>query len=586
MFRQAVIAQSDELTDLKGSFIRSFGEEKKKLLKEIKKREEQLGDQLPVHSPIGSVDWRIAFAEVFRKGGFDIALENPPYVRMELFKTSKPTLKSRYPLVYDGAADLYVYFFARTFQILRPGGTACFITPNKWLKTGYGEPLRRFLSKSTWVASVVDFGHAKQIFQEADVFPAILVLRKPDNNIPPSKAYVCAIPRDRLKLDDLANQVFSEGHFLPRGRLSADSWTLEPPAVFTLIDKQHTRGVPLKKFINAGPLYGVKTGCNEAFLVDTATKEALVKADPKSKRLFKPYLRGQDLNRWQAQWAGQWMITLKSSNNIEWPWSKSGKQAESIFKATYPAIYEHSQQYRDQLIDRKNQVRFWWELSGSSQWEFFEQPKIMYQDITWGPCFCSDTTGMMANNTIYFLPTIDSWVLAALNSPNSWWLAWRGAQHCKDEGLRFFTEFMEEFPIPDPTAEQCKSAGASVKRLIEIAAHTTETCRSILKMMIEQFAIEKPSQKLQNPAVLSEDAFIAEVQKLRGKRQILSAVQVKALRDEHAKHVRPLQLLAAEAMHLEVRVADLVNEAYGLTPDDVALMWKTAPPRMPGEPPK
>jgi hypothetical protein len=86
-------------------------------------------------------------------------------------------------------------------------------------------------------------------------------------------------------------------------------------------------------------------------------------------------------------------------------------------------------------------------------------------------------------------------------------------------------------------------------------------------------------------ASLDEDALAAEVQKARGRTNPLSVAQVKALKDEHARSVRPLQALAAEARHLERRVADLVNAAYGLTPEEVALMWRTAPPRMPGEPP-
>jgi hypothetical protein len=53
---------------------------------------------------------------------------------------------------------------------------------------------------------------------------------------------------------------------------------------------------------------------------------------------------------------------------------------------------------------------------------------------------------------------------------------------------------------------------------------------------------------------------------------------------KHARSETPLQALAAEARQLEHRVADLVNAAYGLTPEEVALLWRTAPPRMPGEP--
>jgi hypothetical protein len=100
-----------------------------------------------------------------------------------LFKESKPILQRNFSAVFDGTADLYVYFYARPHQILRAGGTACFISANKWLKAGYGAPLRRFFAESTWVESLVDFGHAKQIFQNADVFPSILSLSQADRRI-------------------------------------------------------------------------------------------------------------------------------------------------------------------------------------------------------------------------------------------------------------------------------------------------------------------------------------------------------------------------------------------------------------------
>jgi len=56
---------------------------------------------------------------------------------------------------------------------------------------------------------------------------------------------------------------------------------------------------------------------------------------------------------------------------------------------------------------------------------------------------------------------------------------------------------------------------------------------------------------------------------------------MKRLKEEHAASVVPLQALERETERLERQVSDLVNEAFGLTPDDVRLMWETAPPRMP-----
>src|SRR5215472_8933573 len=96
-------------------------------------------------------------------------------------------------------------------------------------KAGYGEPLRRFFGESAWVESVVDFGHAKQIFPDADVFPSILVARKPTAGPSPESSRVCAIPREQLRIDDLSRQIEAEGFSVPRNQLGAEPWRLEQP---------------------------------------------------------------------------------------------------------------------------------------------------------------------------------------------------------------------------------------------------------------------------------------------------------------------------------------------------------------------
>jgi hypothetical protein len=74
---------------------------------------------------------------------------------------------------------------------------------------------------------------------------------------------------------------------------------------------------------------------------------------------------------------------------------------------------------------------------------------------------------------------------------------------------------------------------------------------------------------------------ITGISALRGRLKPLSVAEVKRLKEEHASSVVPLQTLAGEALTLEERVSDLVNAAYWLTPDEIKLMWDTAPPRMP-----
>ncbi len=189
-------------------------------------------------------DWQAAFPEVVAAGGFDVVVANPPYVRQELLSPIKPYLEANYR-AYHGMADLYVYFYELGLRLLKPGGLLCFVVTNKWMKAGYGEPLRRHFSEEAWVESVVDFGHAKQIFEDADVFPCIIVARRPDERPVPTTARLCAIPREQLRIDDLSRQIEWEGVELPLSQLGAKAWQLESAGVNLLLAKIRERGVPL-----------------------------------------------------------------------------------------------------------------------------------------------------------------------------------------------------------------------------------------------------------------------------------------------------------------------------------------------------
>jgi hypothetical protein len=388
-----------------------------------------------------------------------------------------------------------------------------------------------------------------------------------------------------LRIDDLSNQIKAEGFELPRKNLSSDAWTLEPPGMMALMEKMRRVGQLLKEFIGCAPVYGIKTGFNEAYLIDSLTRNRLVEVDPSSETLFRPFLRGQDVDRWYSQWAGQWMIRMKSSSNYEWPWSRAGEQAEDVFMRTYPALHEHFCRYRRELAERRNKAQFWWELSGNSHWELFDQPKIIYPDLTWRPSFSLEKTGATVGDTIFFLPVSDLWILAVLNSPIMWSWLWRNTVHGKDEVLRLKTIYTEQIPIP-PASDAIRSAAESaVRKLIDLTARQKDSVSAVLDWLRVEYAADKPSQKLQDVSALAPDALVDEVKKVRGKKNPLTVAGLKALREEHGRSIVPLQTLALEARTLERQVAELVNTAYGLTPEEVALMWKTAPPRMPGIPP-
>ena len=522
-------------------------------------------------------EWTTAFPEAFSAGGFDVVVGNPPYVRQELLSPIKPWLEAHYS-TFHGMADLYVYFYELGLRVLRPGGLLSFIVTNKWMKAGYGEPLRRFFQQKAWVRSVVDFGHAKQIFEEADVFPSIIVVEKPTGAPAPTKARLCTIPREQLRIDDLSVQIEREGADMESAQLRSEGWQLEPASVLQLYRKIRSGRITLSSFAKIKPFRGVVTGCNEAFLIDAETRRSLVEETPECSEIIFPYLRGQDVERWKASWQGTWIIFTRRGVDID----------------KFPAVKRHLGKFKEMLepkpagwtgmnwSGRKGGAYQWFEIQDSIEyWREFSKPKIVYQEIQFHPSYAFDTKGYFGNNKTFFIPTDDMYLLAVLNSPLMWWHNWRYLPHMKDEALTPMGFKMEELPIAPPTPEVREAVEGAVRRLLEISANHQQVHHTILDWLRVEYAIEKPGNKLQSLTDLDSDAFVGEVKRIRGRKQPLSAAGLQALREEYARTVEPARRLAAEAHTLERQVSDLVIQTYGLTPEETTLMWQTAPPRMP-----
>jgi hypothetical protein len=120
-------------------------------------------------------NWQRAFPEVFKKGGFDAVLGNPPYVRQELLTPQKPYYQEHFA-VYHGVADLYTYFMERAAALLKPGGLYGIIVANKWMRANYGEPLRRWLKQQD-IRELIDFGDLP-VFQGATTYRVSCSMRK------------------------------------------------------------------------------------------------------------------------------------------------------------------------------------------------------------------------------------------------------------------------------------------------------------------------------------------------------------------------------------------------------------------------
>jgi hypothetical protein len=540
----------------------------------------------------GFFHWEIGFPNVWLnllsaspRGGFDAVIGNPPYVRQELLGDEiKRALRAGYT-AYDGMADLYVFFFEQGLRLLRPGGRLSYVITNKWLRAGYTEALRDLLATTTQVEFIADFGHAKHFFPDADVFPSVVTVRKlPTGEDAAGEAQVCIIPRDAVPEKGLAVAVANTTYSLPRACFSKSGWTLEPLEVIALIEKMRRYGVPLAEYTGVTPFRGVLTGFNEAFVIDGATRERLIREDPRSGDIIRPYLRGQDIDRWASEWAGQWMIFTR----------------HGIDMAAYPAIKAHLAQFRKNLEPRPTDWRpteiesewpgrkpgpyRWYEIQDNVAYFMeFAEPKIIYQEIQYYARFSLDLDGILLNNKAFFIKTDDKVVVASLNSPLLWWFNWRHLVHGKDEALNAYGIKMEQVPIaPMPDHE---AIVPHIDALCRTRAKVHQSRRLIADWYRHSLGIENIPSVLRDPFQLSSDQFVSAIGKARGnKKALLSGAEIGAVRQEYTRTVEPIARRLLEALQHERAISDLVNAAYGLTLEDVALMWRTAPPRMPLDP--
>lgn len=380
------------------------------------------------------------------KDGFDVVIGNPPYVRQEDIKEYKPLLQKAGYQVYNSTSDLYTYFYELSCNILAPNRFSCFISSNKWMRAKYGEKLRNFFRTNTKVMNLIDFnGH--KVF-EATVDTNILLFQKGK----PQKDY--CLPYVNIDPDFtgeiLDDYVRVKQQTIKQCELSDTGWTLADDKVLDLKKKIEKIGTQLKDW-DVKIYMGIKTGFNEAFIIDNGTKERICKEDPKSDKILKPILRGRDIERYSYKWAGLWLIKIESRWTNE---NRDKENAEIFFKKKYPAIYKHLISFDKTkgkgkgLFNRDDQGDYWWELRDCDYYNDFENEKIAYPDIAERLSFAYEDGVVFTNNTVYFLNTGNKYLLAVLNSLLAGFYYRQISSQLGNEAIRAFTIFVEQLPIP------------------------------------------------------------------------------------------------------------------------------------------
>ncbi len=398
--------------------------------------------------------WHLYFMDVFEKGGFDVVIGNPPYIQLQSMGKATDKLQENSWETFTRTGDIYCLFYEKGINLLKKNGILTYITSNKWMRTAYGKPLRKFFYQKNPL-KILDLGPG--IFQSASVDTNIITIQ---NSLNKSQLLGISINKNAALLS------LNDSEFIPIEISDDEIWAILNEDDNNIKKHIETNGIPLKNW-NISVYRGITTGYNEAFEIEDKNEiDALIHSNPKIEFLIKKLLKGRDINKYHADWKNKFLIFIPWHFPMQNDPSINGasQKAEIQFSIEYPLLFERFLKHKDGLSKRNQAetgIRYEWyalQRCAATYYDEFEKEKIIYQEMVQTPAFsydfgnkyyCIDTARIITGKNLKFLLTVFNSRLFFYVVKNFY-----GGGGLGSVGIRMKHTFFENCPVPKPKVEQ------------------------------------------------------------------------------------------------------------------------------------
>ena len=443
-------------------------------------------------------DFLEAIDNIDKKYNYIIA--NPPYIRTQILGADKAQEISN-KMNLSGRIDIYYAFLLYMKKILSDDGISGYITSNKFFTIKSGSCVRDFMIGNYKIHSIVDFGDTKLF--NASVLPCIIVfsngrtatpeevnftsIYESKNSTSPSSSIVSIFDsinkEGRYSLEDGRVFDYCQGHLhdVSKGAL----WVIASNE-----RKKWLTTVESNTWLHLSDLgkirVGIKTTADNVFIGDDWTGE-------KAKiELLRPLITHRDAGQIVAKGKSTWKV-LYTHTTVD------GKKVAYDID-DYPESKSYLEQHYEQLAGRNYVIkakRNWYEIWVPQNPDSWKNRKIVFRDISEKPEFWLDETGAIVNGDCYWID-IDSSVfedtiylaLAVVNSSfiEKYYDAKFNTKLYSGK-RRYMTQYVEQFPIPNPNTDEAREAINLVKKIIAgcSEAETTRYMNNINKLTEQMF---------------------------------------------------------------------------------------------------